>query len=738
MGKRENSGIIRTVCSVCPGNSCGLLVHVNDGVINKVEPADFPDSRYRHICAKGLSLPKLVYHPDRIKYPMKRIGKRGEQKWQQLSWDEAFGVISDRFKTISKKHGKSSIGWLHDEDGGILSSSPVRFACAFGGTWMRHIGPGDSAGPCGDIVSYGQPNGGIYTTNITDPNACIIWGGNFSETYIFLFRKIWAAKENGAKVIVIDPRFTPTASKADNWISIKPGTDAALISGLINYIVKMGEYDADFLNRYTIAPFLVRTDTGMFFKNRKYNNDDWSEDYMVFDTETNAPQFINNTGLTPALFGNYRLNNIQCKPAFQLLAESVAGYSLSKTSELTGVDPASIEKLALTYVKRKPVASYRSFGLQRTFHGDISYRSVNMLAAVTGNMYPNQRISSTMFEPFMLPNPSVRELSVLKMYEAINSEGSYPIKALWVSRKNMVNQFPDRNTIINNILPQLEFIVSVDMFQTETTKWSDVVLPAASFLEATDLILSRETNGGPPFIQLQQQVIPPLYESKSDFQIMTELSQKMGIGNYFDKNPEEFIRSFLSSNDFRFGNTAFQDLKAGNLTKCPQKTGLSDDFKTPSGRFEFYSEELIDMGEELPLFKKPIEAMDLDIKAKYPLCLISTHTRYRRHSQFANIKWLKELSPEPILEMNKFDAEKREITDGNIVTVLNARGKMKVKAIVHDGIIPGVVSISEGWSPKHFFTGCHQELTHAGINQAQEKVWYPNVAYSDVMVEVHK
>lgn len=163
--------VVRTVCGIEDGTRCGILAHVSNGVLVKVEPADFPDRRFRHVCAKALCSPKLVYHPDRLKYPLRRVGERGEGRWQRISWDEATDIIVSKLREIGEKHGYESIAFV------VEKLAYLRLASALETTMVNPIGFGDAAGPCGDEISYGTHYGHLYTIGFQNPVMCVIWGG---------------------------------------------------------------------------------------------------------------------------------------------------------------------------------------------------------------------------------------------------------------------------------------------------------------------------------------------------------------------------------------------------------------------------------------------------------------------------------------------------------------------------------------------------------------------------------
>ena len=302
---------------------------------------------------------------------MKRMGERGEGKWQRISWDEALDTIATRIRGMSEKHGPTSMGWITNE--GKILSGPIyqRLASTWGGTVVSTLGPGDAAGPCADITSYGAivcyAELGGYTANFKDPQMFFAWGSNLAEITVPYYRKMMSAKAQGAKIVVIDPRFTPTAAKADEYLPIRPGTDAALALGMINVVINRELYDESFVIQYTVGPLLVRSDNGLFLREKDIDSGESNGNYIVWDKKTNQFKKHDEQGTIPALKGSYTINGITCKPAFHLLAELAAQYPLETTSQITDLDPDAIEKLAVDYATRRPVACYRGWGLHALF-----------------------------------------------------------------------------------------------------------------------------------------------------------------------------------------------------------------------------------------------------------------------------------------------------------------------------------------------------------------------------------
>jgi len=723
--------VVRTCMPLVCGPGCGLLAHVKDGVLVKVEPGDFPGTG--HVCARCLSAVKMVYHPDRLKYPMKRQGARGEGKWQRISWDEALDTIVQRFREISDRHGSSSVAWTMDFMALMTTDAIMGFIGACQGTFLLPWGYGDSGGVCNDTVCFGSPwcYGEDYTSRFDNPALCLNWGGNPAETDSFKWRRIRDAKERGARLVAIDPLFSTTASKADEWVQIRPGTDGALALGMMNVVLDRELQDTSFITEYTVGPFLVRTDNGMFLREGDIASHE-SEKYVVWNTRTNTPQAHDTPGLSPALTGVYQVKGVDCKPAFQLLMELVQQYPPQRASEITGIPTDTIIRLAAEYATTKPAASFRGMGCQRTFHGDLTYHAINTLAAITGNICLEGHIPFELNHLAFMSRGIGNLLPIMQMYDAIANGKPYPIRALWITRLNLMSSLPNFNRITKELVPLLEFIVVTDLFMTTSAQYADIVLPACSLYECSDVFFPLG-NGSHNYLQLQQKVIEPLYESKSDLEIAASLAKRMGMDDFLTESEEELIELILAS-----GHPSMEGITLEKLKESPMPPAISSmpAFGTPSGRLEFYIERLRDFGQELPFYMEPLESQLTPLAQRYPLSIITPHPKHRLHSTFANIPWLRELDPEPILEMNPADAQARGIQARDLVRVFNDRGEVKLRVKLNRGVRAGVVKLEEGWWPSDYVEGTHQALTHETINPAQQAVFEPNFACHDVLVEV--
>ncbi|MEJ2248510.1 MAG: molybdopterin-dependent oxidoreductase [Candidatus Lokiarchaeota archaeon] len=749
MKENDNTTIIRTACPQhCGIDCCGILAHVKDGKVIKLEPAEFPNPKDKRICLRGLASLDITYHPDRLKYPMKRVGKRGEGKFKRISWDNAYKIIVENFKQISEKFGWKSIGWVLGGPGAGTTKfgAYLRLASLTKSTRVSAWGYGDAGLPCGSRIIFGShfPYINLFGTfwQRKWPELLIVWGTNPGESApLQSMRKIMDAKESGTQVIVIDPRFTVTASKADEYLAINPGTDSALALGLLHVILKEGLHNIDFIREHTNGPYLVREDNGKFLRGKDIGERK-AKAYIIWNENKEEAVRVRRSNVKNAsLEGFYEINGIKCNPAFQLLSDLAKEYTPEKTELITGISKDLIKKLAIKIGSTKDVVFYTYMGFTRTYHGDISLRSLATVASITGHVstsFNSGYIPAVLnWDPFLKAKPnekSFHRLGILNLYKAIINEDPYPIKALWFAFINFLNQCVDCNKIINEIFPKLDFIVQTELFMTPTAKYADLILPVCSFLEFSDFLPHPY-----PYVQLQQKVINPLYESKSDATIISELAEKLGYGEYFEGGEEALIKLIMdhpSLNEY-----SIQKLKKGAmyLREIPEGTEFPLTFSTPTGKIEIYAENLVENEEALPVYLEPIESpVSEDKKYEYPLCYIQGHSRFRTHSMFANVNSLNQFYPNPYIEINPNDAALRSIKSEDKVSVTSKRYETILKAKVTNAVRPGVVNIHEGWWISEFEKGSVNHLTHDLINPVQNKVYEPNMNMNDVAVKIAK
>ncbi len=730
------------------------------------------------VCLRGLSQISNTYSPDRVKYPYKRVGPRGSGRWQRITWEEATATIAANFARIQKQHGNKSV-WIAPYTGSLsliegVVGAGFRFASAIGASAGDFEGDneGDSATPAGwnyVLVDPANPanGGGLFdgheSTDFLNAKAIVFWANNVAETSIPDWRIMLDARDqNGARLVSIDPRFTPTSAACDDWLPIRPGADTALVDGIINYVLSHDLYDAGYLQQYTVAPYLINPSTKKWLR--------WKElvkgakdDYVVVDRADGKLKAAGDKTLKDArLLGTHEAAGMQCRTALQVLADSMAQYTPEHTASITDIPVEQVTALAKLWSSTHPVAVRAGFGLSHWYRGDLTMQALLTLQAITGNIGVHGGgvttfaggLTTTAFDLGGWWAPKGTSMfSVLEPMDACGAmlDGKpFPVRAAWFMIDNFAQQMSDRNRVVK-ALQSLDFLVVSDYVMSATADLADIVLPACTYFEKTDLLSSNNF-----YLQYMPTVIDPLYESKSDLDAIRLVAGKMGVGKYFDKTPDEYLKQLLHIGDPKAdGNVVgltWEQVTSGTAVHLNTKTvpyvPFSDmQFPSKSGKIEFYVEMLVPFDQEVCVHKEPVEASPHNpLYAKYPLVFLSTHTRFRTHSQYVNLPWLKEINNggEGFLEINPKDAGGRGIGDGDVVRIYNDRGYMKVRARLTEGIKPGVVNCYQGgWdtiSVKHYLEGHPNNLTHQIANPAQALIpnFPSNAAYYDCLVQVER
>jgi molybdopterin-containing oxidoreductase family molybdopterin binding subunit len=746
--------LVRTVCDPnCHANPrCGITAHVEEGRITRIEAGSFPLPEYdRRICAMGLSRLEQQYHADRLRFPLKRAGARGEGKWQRISWEEAFDFLAEQLRAIANQFGSRSLAFFTGSGAaGVLTKGAAhRFAAAIGGTAHRPGGV-DYGVPKGLEYAFGVPAstyfrpGGHEYADAVNSRMILLWGGNGADTRLVDFHFVLEAQRRGTKIVCIDPNRTATAEKADQWISLRPGTDTALALSLLHEIFEHGWQDDAFLLAHTNAPFLVRSDTGTFLREGDVISGGGAS-YTVWDSLSQRA-IPSDAARAAAATGAYHVtladgNSLKCTPVLELLRDLARSYPAERAAAITGVPAETIRELAREFVGRKPASIRIGYGVDRWYYCDYTARAAANLVIVTGNIgVPGAGISvhdGTYAAPLNLNSfraPDGREaatLDVVSLMHSIEHGVPYPIKALWLSASNMFNQTSaNRARVMSAIVPRLELIVVVDQFMTDTAETADIVLPACSIFEKNDLVAGM-------FLQLQHRAVEPEGESKADFDIFAGLARRMDLGQYFNRPAEDYLREMCATDHPLLRSITLDRLQREeavflNRPREPYVAFKDLKFKTPSGRIEIYKEELVQYGAELPYYREPIEASpDNPLYRRFPLILLFSHSRHRIHSTFANLPSIKQLEPEPTVELHPADAQRRKITANQFVRVWNDRGNVVVRSRLNPALRPGVIVIAEGSWVKDFAAGDPYSLTHEHVSPTSE-----NYAFFDTLVEV--
>ncbi len=686
--------IVRTTSAFDCGGRCPLRVHVQNGKIIRIETDDYEIKEEQlRACLRCRALRQYVYHPERLKYPLKRDGPKGSGKFKRISWDEALTEIADKLKEVKEKYGNSSIflatggGYQAAYHDGMLAM--MRLLTQFGG-YSSHYGNVSSEGAVyATQTQYKSPFVGHSRDDLLNSKLIIMWGWDparmisGTDTIYSLVK----AKEKGIKIISIDPRYTDSAVVlADKWIPIVPGTDVAMMVAMAYIIIKEDLHDQAFLNKYTVGF-------------------DYFKDYVLGE-EDGIPK-------TPEW------------------AESI-----------TSVPSNVIKDLAIEYATTKPAALMDCQGPARSAVGELYNRAAMTLTAMTGNVgvHGGSAAGGLMGIPYGhmffragIPPPkrnpveeglkSVRGSLDLqlrfqarchtnKIFDAIlkGKEGGYPfdVKFAWFVTNNFLNQLGNTNKSAE-ALKKLDFMVIADLWLTPTAKFADIILPVSSIAEKNDL--TRPWPSG-PYFTFANKAIEPLGECKSDLRIAEELADKLGIED-FVKYPDEdkTLKAMIKmTGDTKKEIKDYEKFKEEGIHRVKLeepyvafKKQIDDaennPFETPSGKIEIYSERIAELNDPenppIPKYMKRWEGRYDPLTKKYPLQLLSPHPKSRIHSEMFLVEWLKEVDPH-VAWINPIDAESRNIKDGDEILVFNDRGKLTIKAWLTERIIPGVISIFEG------------------------------------------
>jgi anaerobic selenocysteine-containing dehydrogenase len=672
--------LIHTVCSHdCP-DSCAVLVTVDpDGRATKVEGDPSHPVTRGFLCGKVAKYLDRVYSPDRVLFPMrrkpgviKRPARQGEEAsaFERISWDEALDTIATRLHAISEKYGPESIlPYSYAGTIGVLGfgSMDRRFFHRLGASQLdRTICA--TAGGDAFVSVYGKKLG-TDTEDFHRARLILAWGANIHANNVHLWPQIEEARRTGARLVVIDPYATRTAKLSDWHIAIRPGTDAALALGLMHVIFGEELQDRAYIDAYTHG--------------------------------------------------------------FADLRARAREYPPERVSAITGIPAADIAKLAREYATTTPAVIRMNYGVQRSQNGGTAARAIAMLPALTGAWQHRggglQLSTSGAFKfdgqalerpDLMQQSPLGRTARVVNMTQlgaALTELGtagdkeSPPVHALFVYNSNPAAIAPNQNAVLRGMARPDLFTVVHEQFFTDTTDYADILLPATTFLEHTDI----QGAYGHYYLQLSQQAIEPPGEARSNVWLFGQLAQRMGFTEpCFQDTPEQLIEQALGTTQ----NEAFplmsgitiDELKKNGRARLrlPESPGggflpFADGvFPTPSGKIELYSEALSAQGlDPLPAFVAPTESRHTG-KRGYPLEFLPRKADTYMNSTFANLPWhqKRESATAGVLEMHTEDADARAICTGDILEVFNDRGSIELVAMVGHSVPAGVVAGRLAWN----------------------------------------
>ncbi|AGH38356.1 reductase [Bibersteinia trehalosi USDA-ARS-USMARC-189] len=720
-----NKGEEKLVWSACTVNChsrCPLRMHVQDGVIKYVETDNlgtdvYGDFHQVRACARGRSMRRRVYNPDRLKYPMKRVGKRGEGKFKRISWDEAFEEIASNLKRIIAQYGNESL-YLPFTTGTIgatvAASYPPprsisnRFMNSIGGCLGSH-GTYSYAQIFEAIPYMYGSNAANSPTDIENSKLVVYFGNNPAETRMsgggvtYLYQQ--AQERSQAKTIMIDPRYNDTIAGRGEWVPIRPGTDAALVEGMAYVMITENLVDQAFLDTYCIG----------------------------YDEKTLPESAPKN--------GHYKA---------YILGEG--DDKTAKTPEwaekITGIPQARIIELAREIATTKPAYICQGWGPQRHANGEQAARAIAMLACLTGNVGISGGNSGSREGFYTIPfvrlpagkNPIEAKIPIFMWTDAVTRGSEMTalkdgLKGAEKLNQNIkfimnyagnciINQHSDINRT-HEILQdesKLEMLVVIDNHMTSTAKYADILLPDCTTSEQADFCMDGSA-GNMGYVIFADKAIEPQFECKPIYEIYAGIAEKMGVKEAFTegRTQEEWLRHLYAQTQEKnpfFQEISFEEFRERGIIKQKDPAGhmvaykafrqdpVANPLNTPSGKIEIYSERLAkiaatwelaedDIISPLPIYARQFEGWDDPKREQFPLQLVGFHYKSRVHSTYGNVDVLQQASLQSVW-INPLDAEKRGIKNGDMVRIFNDRGETRVMANVTPRIMPGVTAMGEG------------------------------------------
>jgi anaerobic selenocysteine-containing dehydrogenase len=679
-------GVVRGACPHdCP-DTCAMLVTVEGGRATRV--AGDPEHPFTSgfLCAKVNRYVERTYHRDRLLHPLRRVGPKGSGRFEPISWDDALTAIADRLGAIARSSDgpQAVLPYSYAGTMGMLQGSSMdrRFFHRLGASKLdRTIC--STAGAMGMRMTVGASIG-ADAEGVPESDLILLWGTNTLTSNPHLWPFVRRARERGARVIAIDPIRTRTGAQCDEWLGIRPGTDAALALGMMHVIFARGLEDADYLARYTLGESALR--------------------------------------------------------------RRAAEYPPARVAEITGLPAAAVERLGESFGRARAAFIRVNYGLQRHAGGAMAVRTIACLPAVTGHWRrPGggvQLSTSTNFEfdkrALERPDlsPAVRTINMIRLGEALTRPGAGvggpPVRALVVYNSNPAAVTPDRNAVLRGLARDDLFTVVLEHFQTDTADWADFVLPATTQLEHWDVHLAY----GHHYVTLNRPSIAPLGEAKPNTEIFRLLAARMEFRDgAFGDDDLTLIQQALDSPSEKLQGVTFERLLERGWMRLnlptPYLPFAAGGFRTPSGKCEFYSARMEEMGlDPLPAYTPPYESPERapELVLRYPLVLISSPAHQFLNSTFVNVDALRRGAGEPECVLHPRDAERRGIAGGARVAVHNDRGTFTAVARLEEGIREGVVWAPSVWWGKLTLDGANanQTTSQRETDMGHGPVFYDN------------
>ncbi len=696
----EEEKVIRTTGRNNCGGRCVICAHVKNGEIVRLttetqEPE--PGVPPLTACMRGLNYHKTFLGPDRLRQPMRRVGKRGEGKFEPISWEEALDTIAAEWVRIRDTYGPGSryVNYATGISAVMRGDRLAKRLLSLDGGFLDHYNTYSSA--CirqATELMYGTNETGNPPADWLNAKFILLWGHNPAETKfgssMYYLEK---AREKGIPIVVIDPRKNDTVLRLGaEWVPIRPATDSALADGMAYIIYQEGLQDQDFLDRCCLG---------------------FDEDHMPPGADPKA-----------------------CYRAYLLGEQDGVAKTPEWTEAITGVPAATVRALARRYATARPAALIHGYGPQRNAYGEQGVRGGILLACMTGNVgvsggWAGGTGLCTRHKKPVLPvpaNPYPRKIPVFLWTEAVRrghaltaldgvtGEGAPMTDVKMIvnlAGNTLINQHSDINRTAELLRDEskCEFILCSDLFMTASARFADILLPGISMFEGENITTPWHEGD---FLGYNNQVIDPLWEGRFEYDWLAEVADRLGLREAFTEGRThaqwlEYLYEELRKTEQEL--PPFAEFKAAGLYRyknnprriafeAQRQDPAKHPFPTPSGKVELYSPKVAasrfrDPFPAIPGYVAPPEGPEDPLRAKYPLQLVGWHTKRRCHSIHDNNQAMHRLDPQ-CLWIHPLDAEARGLREGEEVLVWNDRGRVRIPAHLTDRIMPGVVGLSQG------------------------------------------
>lgn len=775
-----NEEIFPVTCGC--GEHCWMNAHIRDGQLVRTSAREMPDPAYSRICMRGLSQVGRVYSSERVLYPMKRVGERGSDDFERISWDEALEFIASKWKEITDQYGPGAM---------IMANGAGRYTLANGCTdvmgahnrFKNVVGASGISTSLDVGLSFGAEHatGGTSCINeiadVKNAKTAILWGYNPAVSSPQGLHFFLEAKEQGTRFIVIDPVYNANAAKADWWVPIKAGTDGALAAAMLNIYFTRGLLDEKYLKSATNCPYLIKED-GAFLRMSDFGVEPTTEVDPVTGQETkNDPIVVWDTvagkavpiaeAADPQLEGVGEIDGMKVQTVWENARDAVSAYTPERSAEICGLKVEDVEELARVYIEEGPVYT-------GCFQGQNPYLNANytgwllwLVPILTGNVgKPGAGIGAyawflTQYMNFnyavIMPtdaegNPcqgaDPRTYNTAYMKEIVET-GKYngqdaTVKGIWFNFMNPLGTWADvENT--KEWVSKLDLVITSEVKMSDTAKYSDIVLPAANWYEYSDI--GCYVHMSHPYMIWTDKVIEPLGECKPDFEIYKAVAEKMGYGEFFDLTAEDYIRQALDTEGWKAMGVSLDELKEKKIIRIVPEGYVADTsaFGNENGRAYLYHEEVkrqYDAGQEIDpakeqclYWEEPKYAGEHSAArtGKYPFHILSTKIRTQSHTKWSECGYTREITPDPVAMFNPEDAAEYDIHEGDIVKLTNQTGYVVIKSAISASVPPLTIAVTRGWNTWDYIEGNFQGMMPQEFNQTSQ-----NQAFADVACSVEK